>query len=330
MADNRPQTFNDFIGTSNKKAIEKLRITIGASRVKKTSPPHILFYGSPGTGKTSLSNIVANELGYELRTVTGGTLKSQIDILNVLYEVTKSQADGKNMVLFLDECHEIGSSDMPQEMWFPLLEDFSFYHNLKGKTMFFDEQEYMVNSNFCKVKPFLIIGATTNPGYLSKALRDRFKLHCFLREYSEKDLSEIIMRYAVKENIKISKDACYAIALRGRNNPREALNLLSLLIDKSIVDNVDNIEKDFVDKFLAFLEIEPSGLTQSDVTVLEVLSMHEKGMGINNLSGTSGIEKSVLSEIVLPFLQYRGLTKTTHRRLITENGLKYLEERNKQ
>ena len=327
MAKNRPQTFKDFIGDSNKKAVEKLKIVVGASKRKAQCPPHILLFGNPGCGKTTLSNIVANELGYELRTVTGGTLKSQSNILDVLYDVNKAQLDDKNMVLFLDECHKIGSTEMPEEMWFPLLEDFHFYHNLKGKTLVFDEDEYKMTNNFSKTNPFLIIGATTNPGDLSKALRDRFQVHCFLHEYTESDLSQIVMNYCDKENIKINKDACLAIANRGRNNPRETLNLLTILTNKIVLDDVDNLEKDYVNNFLDFLDIDEHGLTNNDIKALEVLSNHEKGMGIENLSGTSGIEKSILKEMVLPFLQYRGLSKTTHRRLITEKGLKYLERK---
>ena len=323
---NRLKKFDEFIGETNKKVIEKIKIVIQASQIKKESPPHILLYGNAGCGKTTIANIIANELGYKFKTITGGTIKTQLDICKILCEIYFAQTENSNITLFIDEIHKLNSAEIPEELWLPILEDFTFYNNLKGKTVDIDEDNFVVTTSKIKVNPFLIIGATTDPGELSNALRTRFGLHCSLKEYTNNDLKDILYVYSKKGDIKIDTDACYEVAKRGRGNPRISLNLFKLIKDKALIENKQNIDKEFVINFLEFMDLDECGLTEDDIKVLYVLSNNLKGMGISNLSGTSGMSKSTLEEIILPFLQFKRLVKTTHKRFITEEGMEYLNK----
>ena len=200
----RPRTFDDFVG--NKEVVERLKIAI-ISAVKRNVPlPHILLYGTQGCGKTTLSNIIAREFGFKLKSITGSTIQSQENILSLLTEIDEEQKKGSNMVLFIDEVHDLPSKDAPESLWLPLMEDFMFYCNDKKDTTF--------------IKPFTIIGATTDPGTLSAPLRDRFPIHCTLRVYTPEELALIIQRATGRLSIKIDENALIELGKRARGNPR--------------------------------------------------------------------------------------------------------------
>lgn len=321
---NRPKTFDDFVG--NKEIVERLKLSIMAAQRKNTVLPHILFYGSQGTGKTTLANIVSNEIKYNFKVITGSTIETQKDIYILLYEIGQEQIKGINTLLFIDECHDIAGRDAPETLWFPLLEDFAFFSNLNGYIKYGDGEIYAKPAVF--VQPFTVIGATTDPGMLSAPLRDRFQIQCSLHEYSPEELSLIIKKFALRTKVDYSEDSLSEIAARARGNPRIAINLFQSCFDRAIVNSNEKITRTIVLDEMNSQHIDDEGLTENDYKVLKVLTENPKGMGIKNLAGTVGINQVTLSEMILPFLQFRGYTVTTSRRFITPLGKEKFDRRN--
>lgn len=322
----RPQKFLEFQGSSNQDVIERLKIAVVSAKKRSASLDNILIYGQAGTGKTSLANIIANELDAQFITRTGGSITSQKDIFLLLLEVDRAQQSGKQVVLLIDEIHKLAGSDFPEELFYSLLEDYIFYSGLSGQKVIIDGKKNIILYNAVATKePFTIIGATISPGKLNKPLRDRFTIHCYLKEYSAEDLVSILKFHAEKEKITANEDALCEIAKRSRGVPRCAISFLKSCRDRAIFKDLKEIDAETVKEEMQLQKIEEDGLTQLDLKVLQTLAANPKGMGLANLGGTSSIDKTTLEEMILPYTQSRGLTVTTNKRYITDVGLERIK-----
>lgn len=319
----RPKNFEEFIGNSQVK--EQLRLSVEACKINKQVFGHTLFYGNPGTGKTTLANILAEELGYNLISIVGSSVKNEAELYVLLDQIETAQLE-KPVLLFIDEIHTIGKSqELPQTVWYPILEDFIFYSNLKDKIVTLDGEDYTVNTNTCPILPFTVVGATTDPADLDEPLRDRFTHQLFLKSYSENDLSQIISNYCRKVSIKIDGDASLGIAKRARFTPRIALSYVKNCYDMATCKNGGEITAGVVMGQMELMGVDKIGLKEEDIKVLKALQNNPKGLGIASLAGTVGIKKEIITGMIEPFLKQKELMATTTRRIVTEKGIKYLE-----
>jgi Holliday junction DNA helicase RuvB len=314
-----PLSFSSFIG--NESVVERLQLAIKAAQKENRVLPHILLYGQPGLGKTTLAKIIAKEIGKHLVEITGSTIKNQADLFKILMEI-----DATDGILFVDEVADINKAkELPETSWLPLLQDFIFLHNLQDKTITYNSKEYAITTSKAIMRPFTIIGATTDPGDLTDAFRERFPITCVLYPYSVKDLEDIIKLHSEIRKIKISKDAISSLATRVRDNPRIAVNYLRNCNDRAIVENDYIINKDIVLKQMSSQGVDEIGITREDIMVLKVLAEHPKGLGVKSLAGIANLRSSTIENIIEPFLKRLNFMKTTHRRFITEKGKIYLE-----
>lgn len=321
----RPTTFDGFVG--NRPTIERLKIAIIAAQRRNTPLPHILFYGTQGCGKTTLANIVANEMGCDFKVITGSTVEKQRDIFTLMYDIGISQTKGKNTILFIDEIHDLTSRDAPETLWFPLMEDFIFFSNLNGPIPYGAEGE-LIAKPALQLNPFTIIGATTDAGQLTAPLRDRFQIQCTLHQYTVPELSTIVQKVAGRLEITLADDTDIEIAKRARGNPRISIGLLRACRDRAFaMNNNAHITLEVVYAEMEAQCIDENGLNFDDYQVLKILSENTKGMGVKNLAGTVGLNSVTLSEMILPFLQFKGFAKTTHKRFISESGLQLLKNK---
>ena len=316
-----PSSFSSFVG--NNTVVENLELAIKAAQKEERVLPHILLYGQPGLGKTTLAKIIAKETNQHLVEITGSTIKNQSDLFKILIELDKT-----NGMLFIDEVADvIRAQELPQTSWLPLLQDFIFLHNLQDKTIIHDNITYTISSNKAIMKPFTIIGATTDPGDLTDAFRERFPITCILYPYTNKDIKDIISLHAGIREIKIDKEAIKSLSTRVRDNPRIAINYLRNCNDRAIVENNYIIDEKIVIRQMKSQGINDDGINRDDIAVLRVLADHPKGLGVKSLAGTANLRKSTVEDIIEPWLKRKGLMETTSRRFITEKGREYLENK---
>lgn len=324
----RPKTLDEFQGKSNQDVVERLRIAIASAKARKTALPHILLYGPAGTGKTTISYIIANEMGSTLIVRTGGSITKQSDLFSVMYDIDLLQSAGKDAVLLFDEIHKLSVDGMPEEMFYSLLEEYIFYSSLEGKKIFLHGEEgVVINSAVRTNRPFTIIGATTAPGLLQKPLRDRFTISCYLKPYSSEDLVKIIKFNSDKEDIKINEDAMIELARRARGTPRVVINFLRSCRDRAIYGHIDEINTYIVKEEMRLQGVEEDGLTALDLKILEALAKNPKGLGIKTLAGVCDIDSATLQDMIFPYLSASGYVKTTSKRFITDVGLKRIEKK---
>jgi Holliday junction DNA helicase RuvB len=239
----------------------------------------------------------------------------------------KYQETKKPVILFVDEVHMLAKSqDLDQTVWFPLLEDFIFYNNLKGKRWEWNGQLVEGTNNEAQNPPFTCIGATTNITDLDPALRRRFQLHLFMQPYTEAELSLIVKQHAVKGNISITEKACQNIAKRGRYTPATVLSYLQNCYHYMIAGDFQIIDEEIVNAAMELMGVDSEGLKWEDRQILKTLAEFPKGLGMQNLSGSAGIPKDVLTEISEPFLKIKKLMCVTTKRFITEKGLTYIQK----
>src|SRR5574344_1804950 len=246
----RPKTFDTYIGQSSLK--ETLKISIAAAKKRELPLDHLLFYGSPGLGKTTLAGVIANEMGVDIKVTSAPALERPRDIIGILMSLKGGE------ILFIDEIHRLNK--IAEEILYPAMEDFFLDINT-GKSQ-------SVKTLRVPIPKFTLIGATTKAGSLSGPLRDRFGIIHRLEMYTQEDLSKIVKRSSKILNIKIDDDAASEIGRRSRGTPRIANRLLKRVRDFSEVEGKEKIDKLTAKSALDRLEIDDLGLDQTDRNVL--------------------------------------------------------------
>jgi len=305
----RPKSLEDFIGQDNIK--KKLKIAIEASKMRGEHLDHILLVGPPGLGKTTLAQIVANELGVNIYATSGPVLERQGDLAAILTNLSKGD------VLFIDEIHRMAKS--AEELLYTAIEDFKIDIMIgKGPA---------AKSVRISLNPFTLIGATTRSGLLTSPFRSRFGIILELSFYKSEELAKIIEKAANMMDIKIEKEAAEVLGERSRGTPRIALRLLKRVRDVATVEGKNVIDVETVEKAMRILDIDNLGLDEVDRRILKtIIEVYGGGpVGLNSLAATLGLEPDTISEVYEPYLIQAGLlTRTTRGRTVTDAAYSHL------
>ncbi|MFC1568144.1 Holliday junction branch migration DNA helicase RuvB, partial [Candidatus Margulisiibacteriota bacterium] len=305
----RPKTFKNFIGQDKIK--ENLFIHIKAVKGRGEHLEHLLFYGPPGLGKTTLANIIANEMKVNFRITSGPAIERPGDLAAILTNLKK------NDVLFIDEIHRLNR--VVEEVLYPAMEDFGLDIMIgKGPS---------ARSIRLDLPKFTLIGATTRIGQLSSPLRDRFGMISRLEFYSPEDIEQIILRAAQVLKIEIEKDGAQEIAKRSRGTPRIANRLLRRVRDFAQVKAAGQITKEVAEKALAGLEIDELGLDKVDRKILKAIIQKFSGgpVGVDSLAASIHEDSLTVEDVYEPFLLQLGFIERTPRgRVATPAAYKHL------
>jgi len=305
----RPQKFNEYIGQTKVK--ENMKVYIEAAKKRKEALDHVLLYGPPGLGKTTLSNIIANEMESNIKITSGPAIERPGDLAAILTNLSERD------VLFIDEIHRLNKSI--EEILYPALEDFCLDIVIgKGPT---------AKSIRLDLPKFTLIGATTRVGSLSTPLRDRFGIVSKLELYSVKDLTTIIKRSSNILNVDIDTDAAEELAKRSRGTPRIANRFLKRVRDYAIVLGDGKLTLDITKTALNQLEVDDLGLDNTDRKILETIIYKYRGkpVGIETLAATLNEEVETIEDVYEPYLMQIGfLARTPRGRIVTASGYEHL------
>lgn len=305
----RPKTLDDYVGQESAK--ENLRIYIQAAKSRADSLDHVLLYGPPGLGKTTLANIIASEMGVSIRVTSGPALEKTGDIVALLTNLQ----DGD--ILFIDEIHRL--SRTVEEILYPAMEDYEFDMILgKGPS---------ARSIRFDLPKFTLIGATTRSGQLASPFRDRFGVLLRLELYTEQELSQIVARSAGILSIPITEEGAFEIASRSRGTPRIANRLLRRVRDFAQVLGDGQITRDIADEALSRQEIDHLGLDKVDRRMLEAIIRSFKGgpVGLETLAALIGEESVTIEDVYEPYLMQLGfLARTPRGRVATPAAYQHL------
>ena len=305
----RPTTFAECVGQQSVK--EKLSIAIEAAKKRNEPLEHILFYGPPGLGKTTLAHVIANEMGSRIKTTSGPALVKQGDVMGLLSNVNTGD------ILFIDEIHRL--STPVEEFIYPAMEDFRVDFTV-------DSGMHAKTINF-PLKRFTLIGATTRAGLLSAPLRGRFGMLYHLEFYNNNELAQILVRSAKLLNLACQDGTLELIASLSRGTPRIANRLLKRVRDYAQVKGKGKLTTDIVASALKMEQIDELGLDELDRSFLRSLANVYNGgpAGIEALAATLGEEKDTLEDVVEPYLLQIGFVRRTNRgREITEQACNHL------
>lgn len=305
----RPKTLDEYIGQD--KAKENLRVFIEAAKMRKEPLDHVLLYGPPGLGKTTLSAIIANELGVSIRITSGPAIEKPGDLAALLTNLNPGD------VLFIDEIHRL--SRAVEEILYPSMEDFAI-DIITGKGQ-------MAASYHLPLPKFTLVGATTRAGQLTAPLRDRFGVILRLELYSPQELARIIKRSAGILDIKIDDDGALELASRSRGTPRIANRLLKRVRDFSDVIADGVITKEVAQNALDRLEIDSLGLDRNDRRMLETMIKYYHGgpVGLETLAAAIGEEAVTIEDVYEPYLMQIGfLSRTPRGRCVTAQAYEHL------
>lgn len=305
----RPRELNEYIGQHRVR--EQLEIFIAAARKRGEALDHVLLFGPPGLGKTTLAHIVAHEMGVQLRQTSGPVLERPGDLAALLTNLEK------NDVLFIDEIHRL--SPVVEEILYPALEDFQI-DILIGEGP-------AARSVKIDLQPFTLVGATTRAGMLTNPLRDRFGIVSRLEFYSAADLTQIVTRSAHLLNAHTTAEGAAEIARRARGTPRIANRLLRRVRDYAEVKANGHIDADVAGAALAMLEVDPQGLDLMDRKLLEAIIHKFDGgpVGVDSLAAAIGEERDTIEDVIEPFLIQQGyLQRTPRGRTATQTTWRHL------
>jgi Holliday junction DNA helicase RuvB len=293
----RPKLLADYIGQV--KAREQLEIFISAARKRGEALDHVLLFGPPGLGKTTLSHIVAAELGVSLRQTSGPVLEKPKDLAAILTSLEK------NDVLFIDEIHRL--SPVVEEILYPALEDYQIDIMIgEGPA---------ARSIKLDLQPFTLVGATTRAGMLTNPLRDRFGIVTRLEFYTAAELGTIVHRSAGLLGVPIQAEGAFEIARRSRGTPRIANRLLRRVRDYAEVKSDGTITRQIADKALLMLDVDPEGFDLMDRKLLEAVIHRFDGgpVGLDNVAAAIGEEPGTIEDVIEPFLIMQGFLQRTPR-----------------
>ena len=305
----RPKQLTDYVG--QEKAKENLSIYIKAAKQRGESLDHVLFYGPPGLGKTTLAGIVANEMGVNIRVTSGPAIEKQGDLVAILSNL--EQGD----VLFIDEIHRLNRT--VEEILYPAMED--------GKIDIIIGKGPSARSYQLSLPKFTLIGATTRAGQLSAPLRDRFGVILRLEMYSPEELSQIVKRSSKILNIPVDDEGAYQIASRSRGTPRIANRLLKRSRDFAEVKYDGVITAKAAASALNSMEIDELGLDSIDRRLLTTMVKNYNGgpVGLETISAAIGEESVTIEDVYEPYLMQIGfLARTPRGRIVTPAGYKHL------
>ena len=301
----RPEYLDEYVGQYEIK--ENLRVFIKAAKMRNEPLDHVLLYGPPGLGKTTLAHIIANELGADLKTASGPSIEKTGDLAAILSNLEPGD------VLFIDEIHRMPS--YIEEILYPAMEDFEIDLVIGG--------EGKSKSIKINLPPFTLVGATTRAGDLSSPLRDRFGIVSKLEYYSFDELKDIVIRSGRVFDIKVTEEAAMELAKRSRKTPRVANRLFRRVRDFALVEGTGIIDLDITLKALKRLHVDNSGLDSVDREYLTSLIEKFNGgpVGVETISTSIGEEVTTIEDVVEPYLLQEGFIKRTNRgRIATQKA----------
>lgn len=321
----RPTSLSDIVGCDNVKEI--IRREAQAAKIRNTSFPHMLISAGPGLGKTTISNVIATEMGTKFESYLSNVMSTKDDIQSLLHKIaidsTGYDKDGNIIdkinppVIFLDEIHQMKRN--VQEAFFQAMEDFIFTVNVK------DPYSGENRKKIYWVPRFTLIGATTRAGDLDGPFRERFKLFASLNLYTDNEIMEIIIRFCRKNELDYTDEAISLIAKRCRGIARKAVNFIERTITTLVILNKKKITKEVVEETFALLGIDDCGLDEIDIKTLKYLyTIYPQKIGVLRLASILNVTENILKDVIEPYLLRIGLIEATPSgRIISDAGREY-------
>ena len=293
----RPKMLKDYVG--QEKVKHNLDVYMHAAKRRGDALDHVLLYGPPGLGKTTLAHVIANEMNAQVKVTSGPAIEKAIDLSAMLSKLEKGD------ILFIDEIHRLNRNI--EEILYPAMEDFTL-DMVTGAGA-------MASSLRMQLKHFTLIGATTKEGMLSSPLRDRFGIKFRLEPYTNEELTSIVRRSATILGIPIDEDAAFELARRSRGTPRIVNRLLRRVRDFAEYENLDTINIGVTRKALEFMDVDELGLDAVDRNILETIINKFNGgpVGLDTLSAATGEDATTIEDVVEPFLIQLGFIQRTPR-----------------